>query len=87
MAIQTSRGRWASRLGRWIKRRGAATVARDVAVVLGRPLSRQAIYHYVAGTRLPSHETMRALQQVSGGAVRPSDFSRRVESALEPAGG
>jgi hypothetical protein len=67
--------RWSGRLGRWVARQGTNKVV-QLLKARGRPVTRQAVHHWVTGRRLPGLENVLALQQISRGAIRPSDFTR-----------
>jgi hypothetical protein len=68
--------RWKStRLGRWVARQGSKEVVRLLRE-RGSLVTRQAVHHWVTGRRLPRLEQVTAMQAISRGAIRLSDFTR-----------
>lgn len=71
-ARRTSRG-WGTRFGRWVDRQTVPGLVSRLSLA-GLPVTRQAVYRWVAGLSAPSPARMEVMRRLSGGRLGLADF-------------
>jgi hypothetical protein len=73
--------RWSTPFGRWIRRIGVREITSRLGAA-GQPVTAQAVYGWVAGTRQPRPDLAAILAGMSGGAIRMEDVYSHRRKAL-----
>lgn len=69
--------RWRTRFGRWVRRVGVGELTVRLAAA-GQPVTRKAVYNWLAGTHQPRPSLARIVVGMSAGAVRLDDIYRQA---------
>ncbi len=67
---------WRTPLGSFVEEYGIARLTADLAAA-GQPVTRTAVYNWLAGTHLPRPERALAISELSGGRVSVADVYRQ----------